>query len=37
MDYERYYLDLLEMMNSSFKKIASGKYDKKDVERLREG
>ncbi|RLC00845.1 MAG: hypothetical protein DRH90_17550 [Deltaproteobacteria bacterium] len=34
MDYERYYLDLLEMMNSSFKKIASGKYDKKDVERL---
>jgi hypothetical protein len=36
MDYERYYLDLLDMMNSSFKKIASGKYDKKDVERLRE-
>jgi len=34
MDYERYYLDLLEMMNSSFRKIASGKYDKKDVERL---
>ena len=34
MNYERYYLDLLEMMNSSFKKIASGKYDKKDVERL---
>ena len=34
MDYERYYLDLLDMMNSSFKKIASGKYDKKDVERL---
>jgi anti-anti-sigma factor len=34
MDYERYYLDLLDMMNSSFKKIASGKYDKKDVEKL---
>ena len=34
MDYERYYLDLLDIMNSSFKKIASGKYDKKDVERL---
>ena len=34
MDYESYYLDLLDMMNSSFKKIASGKYDKKDVERL---
>ena len=26
MDYERYYLDLLDMMNSSFKKIASGKF-----------
>jgi hypothetical protein len=36
MDYERYYLDLLDMMNSSFKKIASGDYDKKDVERLLE-
>ena len=34
MDYERYYLDLLDMMNSSFKKIASGNYDNKDVERL---
>ena len=34
MDYESYYFDLLDMMNSSFKKIASGKYDKKDVERL---
>jgi hypothetical protein len=34
MVYERYYLDLLDMMNSSFKKIASGEYDKKDVERL---
>ena len=34
MDYERYYLDLLDVMNSSFKKIASGKYDRKDVERL---
>lgn len=34
MDYERYYLDLLDMMNSSFKKIASGEYDKQDVERL---
>jgi hypothetical protein len=36
MDYERYYLDLLDMMNSSFKKIASGDYDKKDVEWLLE-
>ena len=34
MIWERYYLDLLEMMNSSFKKIASGNYDKNDVERL---
>ena len=34
MIWERYYLDLLDMMNSSFKKIASGNYDKKDVEIL---
>jgi 3'-phosphoadenosine 5'-phosphosulfate sulfotransferase len=34
MIWERYYLDLLDMMNSSFKKIASGNYDKNDVERL---
>ncbi len=34
MVFERYYIDLLDMMNSSFKKIASGYYDKKDVERL---
>ena len=34
MVYERYYLDLLDMMNSSFKKIASGEYDKEDVEKL---
>ncbi len=34
MIWERYYLDLLDMMNSSFKKIASGNYDKKDVEML---
>ena len=34
MIWERYYLDLLDMMNSSFKKIASGNYDKDDVERL---
>ncbi len=36
MVYERYYLDLLDIMNSSFKKIASGDYDRKDVERLLE-
>ena len=34
MVFERYYIDLLDLMNSSFKKIASGYYDKKDVERL---
>jgi len=34
MVFERYYIDLLDMMNSSFKKIASGDYDKKDVEKL---
>ena len=34
MNYEHYYLDLLDTLNASFKKIASGTYDKKDVERL---
>ena len=34
MVFQRYYIDLLDLLNSSFKKIASGKYDKKDVERL---
>ena len=34
MDFERYYIDLFEMLNSSCKKIASGKYDKTDAERL---
>jgi hypothetical protein len=34
MNYETYYLDLLDTLNTSFKKIASGTYDKKDVERL---
>ena len=34
MSFERYYIDLLEMLNSSCKKIASGKYDKRDVEKL---
>jgi phosphoribosyl-ATP pyrophosphohydrolase len=28
------YIDLLDLMNSSFKKIAYSNYDKKDVERL---
>jgi hypothetical protein len=34
MDFERYYIDLRDMMSSSSKKITSGDYDKKDVERL---
>ena len=34
MDFERYYLDLFEMLNSSCKKIASGKYDKQDSNKL---
>ena len=34
MTFESYYIELLDMLNSSFKKIASGKYDKKDVEKL---
>ncbi|MGD2268996.1 MAG: hypothetical protein PVI06_01240 [Desulfobacterales bacterium] len=34
MDFERYYLELFEMLSSSCKKIASGKYDKSDAEKL---
>ena len=34
MDFERYYLDLFEMLNSCCKKIASGNYDTSDSERL---
>jgi hypothetical protein len=34
MDFERYYLDLFEMLNDCCKKIASGKYDKADSDRL---
>ena len=34
MDFERYYLDLFEMLNACCKKIASGKYDRADSERL---
>ena len=34
MEFERYYLDLFEMLNTCCKKIASGKYAKADTERL---
>ena len=34
MDFERYYLELFEMLNDCCKKIAFGKYDKADSDRL---
>ena len=34
MDLERYYLDLFEMLSSTCKKIAAGKYGKSDADRL---
>ena len=34
MDFERYYIELLEMLNSACKKIAAGKYDQSDVDKL---
>jgi len=34
MNFERHYIDLLEMLNSSCKKIAQGKYDQSDVEKI---
>ena len=34
MEFERYYLDLLEMLSSLCKKIADGKYQQIDVDRL---
>jgi len=34
MEFERYYLDLFEMLNTSCKKIASGHYDKTDTDRI---
>jgi len=34
MDYERYYIDLLEVLNACCRNIASGRYDQNDVARL---
>lgn len=34
MEFERYYLELFEMLNSCCKKIASGKYELADAEHL---
>ena len=34
MVFERYYIDLLDIINASCKKIASGNYEERDVERL---
>lgn len=34
MEFERYYIDLLELLNSLCKKIAAGKYEQSDVDKL---
>jgi hypothetical protein len=34
MDFERYYLDLFEMLTSTCKRIASGKFEPSDSEKL---
>ncbi len=34
MDFSQYYLDLFEMLNETCKKIASGKYDDADADKL---
>ena len=34
MEFERYYIDLLEMLNSLCKKISAGKYEQSDVDKL---
>ena len=34
MDFERYYLDLFEMLSLACKKIATGQYEKSDADRL---
>ncbi len=34
MVFERYYLDLFEMLNSACKKIARGNYEKSDADKL---
>ncbi len=34
MEFERYYLDLFDMLNRCCKKIASGNYDQADSDRL---
>jgi hypothetical protein len=34
MDFERYYLDLFEMLTSTCKRIATGKFESSDSEKL---
>lgn len=34
MEFERYYIEILEMLNALCKKIATGKYDQSDVDKL---
>ena len=34
MDFERYYLDLFEILGSACKKIATGQYEESDADRI---
>jgi vacuolar-type H+-ATPase subunit I/STV1 len=34
MEFERYYLDLFEMLSSTCKKIAAGQYEQSDADKL---
>ena len=34
MDFERYYIDLFQMLNACCRKIAKGDYDQRDSDRL---
>ena len=34
MDFERYYLDLFEMLSSTCKKFATGQYETTDADRI---
>ena len=34
MEFERYYLDSFEMLNSACKRIAAGQYEQSDADKL---
>lgn len=34
MEFESYYIELLDILNSACKKIAKGRYDQSDVDKL---